>query len=197
MGGTDRGFGAPWGASRSPRAWSREAAGPGAAGARARKGEGSSRAKRRRRTRWPGRRSNGGIFLTGGGRRSARGPGLGWVRVPGGVAGLLNPGRDGSWGGVCGLRGGGPGSGQGPGGAELEGARVLGSRGAVPGGKAGQGEVRGSGTGVEGFRSACPSPNRSSAASWEPKPAPVSLGTPRSHVLPDPPALPSTFPFPA
>lgn len=197
MGGTDRDFGAPRGASRSPRAWSREAAGPGAAGPRAGKGEGSSRAKRRRRRRWPGRQSNGGIFLAGGGRRSARGPGLGRVRVPGGVAGVLNPGRNRSWGGVSGVRSRGPGRGQDPGGAELEGARVLGSRGAVPGGQVGRGEVRGSGTGVEGFRSAYPSPNRSSAASWGPKPAPVSLGTARSHGLPDPPALPSTFPFPA
>lgn len=85
--------------------------------------------------RWPGRLSNGGIFLTGGGQGSARGLGLGWVRVPEGVAGLLSPGRDRSWGGVSGVRGRGPGSGQGPGGAELGGAGVLGSQGAVPGSK--------------------------------------------------------------
>lgn len=70
---------------------------------------------------------------------SARGPGLGWVRVRGGVAGVLNPGRNGSWGGVSGVRGRGPGSGQGPGGA-----RVLGSR------PSGQGEVRGSGRASKG-----------------------------------------------
>lgn len=151
-GGTGRGVGAPRCASGSPRAWSRVAAGPGGAGARAGGGEGSSRARRRKRTRRPGRRHGDGIFLAGGGRTSAQGPpdspdlqaggrgrgpwrgqdrglGLGGVRVPGDVAAVLKPdeGRPpgaGSRGCRAGVQGEVTGSGQGPGGAELDGARV-------------------------------------------------------------------------
>lgn len=74
MGGTGRGVGASRGASRSPRAWSRAAAGPGGAGARAGGGEGSSTARRRKRTRRPGPRRGGGIFFAGGDQTSSQGP---------------------------------------------------------------------------------------------------------------------------
>lgn len=63
-GGTGRSVGAPLGPSRSPRAWSRAAAGPGGAGARVRGGEGSSRT-RRRRWWWPKRRRGGCILFPG------------------------------------------------------------------------------------------------------------------------------------
>lgn len=83
-GGTGLGFGAPWGASRSPRAWSRAAAGPGAMRARPGSGAGSSRARRRGRTWWPGRCSDGSILLAGSGGTSAQGSGSGRGQGPGG-----------------------------------------------------------------------------------------------------------------
>lgn len=100
-GGTGRDFGAPWGVSRSPRAWSRAAAAPGAAGARAGSGEGSSRA-RRRRTWWSGRRSDGGMFLAGGSRTSARGFVAGRGQGMRGVAKVLKQDWDRPGGGVRG-----------------------------------------------------------------------------------------------
>ena len=103
-GGTGRDLGAPRGTSGNPRAWSRAAAGPGGAGARAGGDEGSSMASRRRRTRRPGRRHSGGIFVTGGGRASAQGllgsgtcglgAGPGSLERPGPGQGLGGRGRD-------------------------------------------------------------------------------------------------------
>lgn len=94
----------------------------------------------------------------------------------GGVARVLDPSRDRSWGGVSGVRGRGPGSGQGPGGAGLEGARVLGSGEPSQGARWGRVMSGGAGRASKGSEAFVLHQTVPQRLPGGPKPAPVSLG---------------------